>query len=471
MAVACPLRLPGRLVATLAAATAIMVAACSPTHLAAAASFRSPDLVGTFTLEETIIPPTPPPSAGSLPPPPPVCGATITHRVWNALTNESFSSVPYDEILVGGEECDDSKTSATDKLFCVAVGAAVAEAEAVTIPSGVLSIASATAGKALATQVRALIDRARTAGDAVVLCVDGQERECGDFESPANAAYAFLRVDEPVAVADPRGPAFPALFTLRPGRRQMLALTPDVGCVYAAPDQEEGEGVATSAPSTFDRATTCFPGDAVVSLAGGATVRMDALRVGDMAAGGPGGVGGGASSSSSPVVGWSHADAAGVAPLVVVSTTAGGPPLALTPGHYLPLATAATNDARCTLRDGLCLVPARALVLGDALQAASAATRAAACNATTHPTVTALGAGVSSTGLYAPHTASGWLVVGGLVVSAYTEALPPAIAHAAVGVLRAAAMVGGGWQTLVARGVLRVAGIGGRVLGVLGASS
>lgn len=465
MAVACPSRLPGRLTATLAVTAAVAVAACSRTHLAAAASFRPPDLVGTFTREKTIIPPTPPPSGGELPPPPPECGATITHRVWNALTNETFSSVPFDEILVGGEECDDSKTSATDKLFCVAIGAAVAEAEEVTIPSGVLSIASATAGKALATQVRALIDRARTAGDAVVLCVDGQERECGDFESPANAAYAFLRVDEELAVADPRGPDFPALFTLRPGRRQMLAVTPEVGCVYSAPEQEEGEGVPTSAPSTFDRATTCFPGDAVVSLAGGAEVRMDALRVGDMAAGGAGGGIG----DASPVVGWSHADAAGVAPLVVVSTTAGGPPLALTPGHYLPLAVAAVDDARCTYHDGRCLVPARALVLGDALlAAAAAATPAAACNASSHPTVTRLGAGVSTTGLYAPHTASGWLVVDGLVVSAYTDAVPPAMAHAAVGVLRAAAVVGGGWQTLVAQGVLRVAVVGGWVLGALG---
>lgn len=468
MALASPLRLPGRLSATLAATTAIVFAACGPAHLAAAASFRPPDLVGTFTLEETIIPPTPPPSGGALPPPPPVCGATITHRVWNALTNETFSSVPFDEILVGGEECDDSKSSAKDKLFCVAIGAAVAEAEEVTIPSGVLSIASATAGKALATQVRELIDRARTAGDAVVLCVDGEERECGDFESPANAAYAFLRVDEALEVSDPRGPNMPALFTLRPGRRQMIALTPEVGCLYAAPEQEEGEGAPTSAPSTFDRATTCFPGDAVVSLAGGAEVRMDALRVGDMATGGAGGVGG----DASPVVGWSHADPAGVAPLVVVSTSAGGAPLALTPGHYLPLATAAADDARCTHHDGRCLVPARALVVGDALlAAATTAAPVAACNATAHPTVTRLGAGVSTTGLYAPHTASGWLVVDGLVVSAYTEAVPPAVAHAAVGVLRAAAVLGGGWQTLVAQGVLRVASVGGWVLGALGASS
>ncbi|KAK1859527.1 hypothetical protein I4F81_002122 [Pyropia yezoensis] len=398
MALASPLRLPGRLSATLAATTAIVFAACGPAHLAAAASFRPPDLVGTFTLEETIIPPTPPPSGGALPPPPPVCGATITHRVWNALTNETFSSVPFDEILVGGEECDDSKSSAKDKLFCVAIGAAVAEAEEVTIPSGVLSIASATAGKALATQVRELIDRARTAGDAVVLCVDGEERECGDFESPANAAYAFLRVDEALEVSDPRGPNMPALFTLRPGRRQMIALTPEVGCV--------------------------------------------------------------------------HADPAGVAPLVVVSTSAWGAPLALTPGHYLPLATAAADDARCTHHDGRCLVPARALVVGDALlAAATTAAPVAACNATAHPTVTRLGAGVSTTGLYAPHTASGWLVVDGLVVSAYTEAVPPAVAHAAVGVLRAAAVLGGGWQTLVAQGVLRVASVGGWVLGALDASS
>ncbi|GAB0491443.1 hypothetical protein MMPV_002696 [Pyropia vietnamensis] len=460
----CPPWLRGRLVAALAAATATVVAACGPASLAAAASFRPPDLVGTFTLEKRIIPPTPPPSEGS-PPSPPECGATITHRVWNALTNETFSSVPFDEILVGGEECDDSKTSATDKLFCVGVGAAVAEAKEVSIPSGVLSIATATAGKALAEQVRALIDRARTTGDSVILCVDGQERECGDFESPANTAYAFLRVDETIVVADPRGPEFPAVLTLRPGRRQMVAVTPEVACVYAAPDTDEEEALPTSAPSTFDRATTCFPGNAVVSLAGGAEERMDALRVGDMVTGGAGGVG----AHPSPVIGWSHADAAGVAPLVVVSTTTGGSPLALTPGHYLPLAAAAAGDARCTYFDGRCLVPARALVVGDALLAPAAAPYS--CNATTHPTVTRLGAGVSTTGLYAPHTASGWLVVDGLVVSAYTEAVSPRVAHAAVGVLRAGAVMGGGWQTLVAGGVLRLASIGGWVLGALGVLS
>lgn len=459
MAVAWPLRLPCRVAASLAAATAIVVAASGRTHLAAAASFRPADLVGTFTLEETVTPP----STGSPPSTPPVCGATITHRVWNALSNETFSSVPFDEILVGGEQCDDSKRSAKDKLFCAAVGAAVAEAEEVAIPSGVLSIAVATAGKSLAEQVRALIDRARTEGDAVVLCVDGQERECGDFESPANAAYVFLRVDEAVSVPDPRGSDLPALFTLRPGRRHMVAITPEIGCVYSAPEPEEGEGVPTSAPSTFDRATTCFPGDAVVTLAGGGEVRMDALRVGDMAAGDD-------RRGASPVVGWSHADSAGVAPLVVVSTSAGGAPLALTPGHYLPLASAAAADDRCTYHDGRCLVPARALALGDTLLAAAPAD---SCNTTTPPTeiVTGLVRGVSRTGLYAPHTASGWLVVGGLVVSAYTEAVPPAVAHAAVGVLRAAAVVGGGLQELVGGGVLRAARVGGLVLGALGASS
>eukprot|EP00168_Porphyra_purpurea_P016608 TRINITY_DN5432_c0_g1_i2.p1 TRINITY_DN5432_c0_g1~~TRINITY_DN5432_c0_g1_i2.p1 ORF type:complete len:136 (-),score=39.00 TRINITY_DN5432_c0_g1_i2:644-1051(-) len=88
------------------------------------------------------------------------------------------------------------------------------------------------------------------------------------------------------------------------------------------------------------------------------------------------------------------------------------------PGHYLytPAGT---------------LLPAGAVTVGDTLAAAGGgAARVVAVS-------TAL-----DRGLYNPHPASGELIVDGLRVSAYTTAVPPAIAHAALAPVRLAAAAG-----------------------------
>jgi len=194
-----------------------------------------------------------------------------------------------------------------------------------------------------------------------------------------------------------------------------------------------GTPAATLTPSPTpeeDDESVCFPADATVTLASGATVRMDALAVGDTVA-----VGGG---RFSDVFAFTHADAGAVTPFVRLTVA---PPAAdacaahpstlrLTAGHYLSV------NGR--------LAAASTVVVGDLLLRADGSSAA----------VVAVG-GVVAGGLYNPQTVDGSILVDGVVTSTYTTAVAPHVAAAALAPMRALYAVGGGraggWLTRVSR--------------------
>jgi hypothetical protein len=167
-----------------------------------------------------------------------------------------------------------------------------------------------------------------------------------------------------------------------------------------------GGAAPLAAPTPYpDAGAACFPADATATLASGATVRMDALAVGDRVA-----VGGGA---FSPVFLFTHRAGGGAHEFVRV-TTASGAVLRATPGHYVHVA-------------GRGLVAAGAVRVGDRLRLGGGALT---------PVVSL--ARVRAAGLFNPQTLSGEIVVDGIVASTYTTAVAPAVAHAVLAPLRAA---------------------------------
>jgi uncharacterized protein YjbI with pentapeptide repeats len=146
----------------------------------------------------------------------------------------------------------------------------------------------------------------------------------------------------------------------------------------------------------------CFPASATVLLESGATVRMDALTVGDRVHVGRG--------AYSDVFMFTHKAAAATSSFVALDA-ASGAALRLTHGHYLYV-----NGA---------LAPAGSVAAGDRVELASGAVD-----------VVVRVASVSDTGLYNPQTLHGDVVVDGVRASTYTAAVEPAVAHAAAAPLR-----------------------------------
>lgn len=165
-----------------------------------------------------------------------------------------------------------------------------------------------------------------------------------------------------------------------------------------------------------DDGSACFPAAATLRRPGGEAVTMDALRVGDDVA-----VGGG---HSSRVYLFSHADEAVVSSMVAL-TTAGAGTLTASADHLVYVASRDGRDRTAVAAD--------TVATGDVLVSDSADAAAA--------TVVAVER-VRAAGLYAPHTYTGDLVVDGFVVSSYTRLLPPAVAHAVLAPVRAAAAAG-----------------------------
>jgi len=180
----------------------------------------------------------------------------------------------------------------------------------------------------------------------------------------------------------------------------------------------------------------CFPASARVALAGrGDGVRVDALALGDRlaVAAKPGGA-----VSSSPLIGWSHHDAAAVSRFVVITYT-----LADGDGSRVNASAAPDQSYHPTSRTLRAsrghylytfagdLVPADDVAVGDSLAAADGS-----------PALVVDLSTALDVGLYNPHPVAGELIVDGLRVSAYTTAVPPPVAHAALTPFRAAAAVG-----------------------------
>lgn len=189
-------------------------------------------------------------------------------------------------------------------------------------------------------------------------------------------------------------------------------------------------------PATSDE-PACFPASASVLTPGG-VVSLATLSTGDaVTVVLPDGT-----TAAATVTGWSHRSAVGVHPFVGVYHSGAGSPLLLSAGHLVRVG--ATGR----------LVPARSLTAGDRLTGASAGSAATAV------TVTRVTAGMPGVGLYHPHVSAGELVVGGVAVTEWTDALPLPLARAAVAAARAAAAAGVrgdllGGAAAVARGVWR----------------
>lgn len=201
------------------------------------------------------------------------------------------------------------------------------------------------------------------------------------------------------------------------------------GIIIEAPDESvsaQGEDGSdeqkTSAPSTSaslsadqssDREVStdepaCFPGDGVVQYADGTTRSMKDVAVGDIVRVGP--------SSFSPVFMFTHRLPDGNRWFLRISTST-GEVIELTSGHYLYI-----NGA---------LDAAKHAKVGDLLLRANGeVTEIQAIASTRRP------------GLYNPQTISGDIVVGNLLVSTYTMAVPAPLAHALLSPLRVLAQAG-----------------------------
>ncbi|KAK1866288.1 hypothetical protein I4F81_008808 [Pyropia yezoensis] len=177
----------------------------------------------------------------------------------------------------------------------------------------------------------------------------------------------------------------------------------------------------------------CFDGSGVVELASGATVRMDALAVGDVVRV--------AAEAVSPVIEWSHRAPHEVTTYVRLVTASAA--IDVTPGHYVYV------EGR--------LVAAAAVAVGDRLDVASH-TCGPSLEAVTRVEVRS-----AAEGVYAPHTLSGDIVVGGVRASTDTTAVAPGVAHMLLASVRGAFAVSG---ADVLKGMLAGVASGG-ILGLL----
>jgi hypothetical protein len=166
---------------------------------------------------------------------------------------------------------------------------------------------------------------------------------------------------------------------------------------------------------------TCFPGAATVRVEGGGVRRMDELAVGDRVDVGRG--------RFSPVFMFTHRAAAHAGAFVRIEA-ASGAAVRLTAGHYVHV-----NGA---------LAPAAAVRAGDAVELAGGA----------RDVVVRVSA-VADTGLYNPQTLQGDVVVDGVLVSTYTTAVEPAVAHALLAPLRAVYAAAGVYTAALEAGAPR----------------
>ena len=153
---------------------------------------------------------------------------------------------------------------------------------------------------------------------------------------------------------------------------------------------------------------TCFPAHATVRRADGTSVRMDALQEGDA-------VHHSESGEASQIFLFTHRKAHGTYTFARISSAC-GPAVTLTESHYL------YANGRLTR--------AGSVAVGDELR-----TVHGACAVTRVERVRA-------TGLYAPHSMHGDLVVDGVVVSGYSTAVAPRVAEAILAPVRWAAAAG-----------------------------
>eukprot|EP00173_Palmaria_palmata_P005517 Plantae.Rhodophyta-Palmaria_palmata.ctg9957.p1 GENE.Plantae.Rhodophyta-Palmaria_palmata.ctg9957~~Plantae.Rhodophyta-Palmaria_palmata.ctg9957.p1 ORF type:complete len:502 (-),score=119.11 Plantae.Rhodophyta-Palmaria_palmata.ctg9957:218-1603(-) len=174
-------------------------------------------------------------------------------------------------------------------------------------------------------------------------------------------------------------------------------------------DVDLNEDISKGSASETSEKKGCFPADSILQIQGGAPVRMVDLQYSDNVA-----VGGG---KHSEVYFFGHKHATEMANFVHIHTEGSAKPLRLSPGHYLY-----ANGKLAT---------ARTVVVGDDLETGDGKMTA----------VTSVRVAPAQ-GLYAPTTLHGNIVVDGIVVSSYTDALHPHTAHNLVAPLRALHQIG-----------------------------
>lgn len=151
-----------------------------------------------------------------------------------------------------------------------------------------------------------------------------------------------------------------------------------------------------------DPVSTCFPSFATVTLSSGRIKRIDELSVGEFVYIGRG--------ISSRVIDFSHYDHATVAVFLRFSTDSGRT-LTVTPSHFV------YTDKK--------LIPAGKIVVGDRLLISDGKASRVLKIST-----------VQARGLFNPHTLHGDVVVDGFIVSTYTLAAVPRLAHSLLAPIR-----------------------------------
>lgn len=168
----------------------------------------------------------------------------------------------------------------------------------------------------------------------------------------------------------------------------------------AANDEDDGSGSAFNPGAALtdpDEGGACFPAAARVELADGSTISMEELAVGHRVLAAP--------DVHSDLFFFSHrALDRGTLHAYIEVRTASGKAVTLSPGHYVHV--------------GGLLVAARSVRVGDVLTLSSGS--AAEVTEVVR---------VKRIGKYAPHTLHGDIVVDGILVSTYTTAVHPTLAH------------------------------------------
>ncbi|OSX69691.1 hypothetical protein BU14_1265s0001 [Porphyra umbilicalis] len=269
-----------------------------------------------------------------------------------------------------------------------------------------------------------------------LLGVEPTGRSCGATRLPGGSAVLFVHEEGNVRLLDnlvlPGGGGVSYMGTIVPDKACLYVRgpgdrTPGVTAGGGAVNQQAGGGDADGAapqstPTPTANAATptpavesedsCFPATAAVRLADGSVKMMADVAVGDALHVGHG--------AHSDVYAWSHKLVDRAAEFVAITTTAGeaaSSPLLLSPSHYLYV--------------GGALAAASSVRPGDALTDGAGA-----------PLTVASVSVVTRTGVFAPHTLHGDLVVNGVRVSTYTRAVHPAVAHALLAPLRVAYRLG-----------------------------
>ena len=231
----------------------------------------------------------------------------------------------------------------------------------------------------------------------------------------ANGSVAANRPTEDGASPDEEGADGNATRPLRPTSpdAEDPPGTGDGSTGPAAPAIEgsfgDSTGLTDPIPASSSRGfPKCFPASSTLTLSSGASVKMASLRVGHHVLARAG--------HHSPVFTFSHADAEHVTRFTRIAA-ANDAVLTLSPGHYLYV-----NDV---------LIPARSVRVGDSIE-----------TNTGHKVLVTSVSSIHALGLYAPHSMDGDLIVDGIRVSSYTEALHPTLAHNLLAPLRVAYRLG-----------------------------